>query len=267
MNDKVLVACASYNRPYVFEKDTLFWLKQLKKYPWIVCVEPQQKLHYGMVVPRKNLITSSTDCWQCGQLLRIRDYAKEHGFKYVLKVDDDTWFTDRQNTRKADAAIVIERHLDDIVPLIAERPDVGAVGFIKIRSLLFNTENKRFLKYNRYLVSAYLIDVDCWDYPHKIWGFDDLWTTLNVTQTFGRKIPLYGLMAMNAVAEANDGGLQSKDGLSGRDALAKLDLQLMQSTFPNLTVRTDSINKTLDVDISAYVNTVRMEPDDSLNQP
>ncbi len=266
---RILIAVGSYNRPFDIKKTTSYWLQGLQKYPYVVCVEPQQRLLYSQTIPATNLIVSSTGCYQCGQLLRIKEYAAANGFTHVLKVDDDSWFTDRKNTRKADAAIVIERALDDMSAAIEGRDDIGAVGFIKVRTLLYNKENVRFLKFNRFLVSSYLIDIRYWDFPHKIWGFEDCWTTLNVTQRHGKKIALYGRMALNASFGANPGGLQSENGTAGREGKALLDLQMMQQDYPLLVWNenrehlTDSM--TLDIDTSMYVNTIPLPKDDPLN--
>jgi hypothetical protein len=56
---KILIACGSYNRPFDIKKSTGFWLQGLQTYPYVVCVEPQQKLLYAQTFPLKNIITSS----------------------------------------------------------------------------------------------------------------------------------------------------------------------------------------------------------------
>lgn len=264
MNDKILIATGSYNRPYEFEKHTLFWLKQLTHYHYVVSVEPQQKVHYSMMVPPKNLITSSTGCYLCGQLMRLKQYAKENGFKYVLKVDDDTWFTDRDNTKKADSAIVIERHLDELLPVLERNPDIGVVGFLNMRDVLYNKDRRRFVRANRCLISSYLIDVDCWDYPHKIWGFDDDWVAMHVPRHFKREIAIYGRMGFNYKYETNKGGLQSNGGLEGRHALAVEDERMMRSTYPELARKIKDPNDPIAIyfEVSSVIGPSRPVPKD-----
>jgi hypothetical protein len=259
-----LIAVASYNRPFDIVKTTGFWLQQLQIYPWVVCVEPQQKALYAQSLPAKNLITSSKDCWQCGQLLKIKEYAQANGFKYVLKVDDDSWFTDRQ-FKKKEAAQCLETHLPDMVHALETDPRAGAVAFIRVPSLLFNKKNLRFLNRNRYISSAYLINVDYWEFPHKIWGFEDVWTSVNVTQHFDKDILIYGRMALNAVMESNKGGLQSKNGVEGRDALAANDLTLMQQDYPKLKVWENSKYASIGIDPTMYAVSKTVKADDPLN--
>ena len=97
------------------------------------------------------------------------------------------------------------------------------------------------------------------------WGFDDVWTTVNVHEHFKKDVLCYGRMAVNYIAVKNSGGLQSNKGVEGRDELAISDLKLMRKRYPKLELE-KGLHTMLNIFPTPYMKPEYLKEDDIVNQ-
>lgn len=235
---KLLVAVLSKGRYKTIFKHTLRWLPRVG-YDVRIFVEPQEIQAYRDQAKIGNMENYTDlrddqfiDIQQNDQGLSyvkgfIKDYATEHGYELVFKMDDDIHRFSTHGKNKSD-----DEMLKDFIFMVGEcrktfgmYPDVAAIGF-GYRNELY--ELKKWSAINARLQTAYLIRTEWLQSGFNT--FEDFAQYIYIRA--GNKVTLrYGLVGLDcADVGVNKGGLQAFD----RKAQAQEEAERLKLIYPAL---------------------------------
>lgn len=247
MNNKLLIAVPSLGRAYDIEKHAGFWLKQLTRYEYKLFCEPRERIYYAQTMPLKNIVFTENHCGLLGQITHIRNYAKENGFTYVMKCDDDMWFLKKKTSKKRSAE-TLENALDEIVSEMDLDESIGGVTITKAAGYMRNSSNELWLyKKNKPFYSNSISRTELFKVPDCAEIFIDLSLSLQcVTNGFSTKT--YGRAYESCITFKNKGGFQSTQ----RDELSRKVYPKLKEIYPEIKERPDTKNPCFDIDVSHY---------------
>tara|TARA_R110001592_G_scaffold311602_1_gene586537 strand:- start:1080 stop:1823 length:744 start_codon:yes stop_codon:yes gene_type:complete len=246
---KALVCVPSYDRPYVIDKRTGFWLKSLKDNPYKVFVEPDQSLYYSQTFSNNNIVETGNKIGLYGQLIAIGKYGIENGYDLITKIDDDTYFTDEKR-KKTRASEVFDDSLNEIKERFANNPKLGVVGFTRGMDYFYN-KGKGFKTRKKPIYGTCVARPEVFaNLDPNFYTFADLFISV-VCKELGYEIETYYNCNENRLDFTNDGGLQS----SNRKALSLLTIERAIAKYPKCKIIENGLHgdKITDLDVSFYV--------------
>jgi len=244
---RLLIAVPSLGRPYEIERHTGFWLKQLERYDYRVFVEPRERIYYSQIMPMANLIFTQNDIGLKGQVKFIGNYAKENGYEFVMKCDDDMWFLKR-GAQKNRSASTLEDALDEIVTEFDSDEKLGGVTITKATGYMRNKSNEIWVyKSNKPFYSNSISRTELFKVPDEADIFVDLCLSMECV-TNGYNTRTYARIYESCLTFKNRGGFQSTD----RDALSRMVFTKLKSVYPKISERVDTKNPCFDIDVSEY---------------
>ena len=228
---KLLVAVPSKGRASLLHKNTYRWLS-LTNTDWKYFIEPQEFDKYDISIDHKVALPENNK--GLGYSLNfIKQYALEHGYTHVFKVDDDviSWNGKTRRRDKLNSHTNFEQIITDCEEMLAKHPEIKAVGFP------YRWEMWKYVKWagiNKRLQSCYLIQTDCWWANPDILNFEDFAEYLHL-RVNNHIVARYGYCAMDTVdVGTNKGGAQSF-ARSMKSAL--ITLGIMQQIYPALRIK------------------------------
>jgi hypothetical protein len=244
---ELLIAVPSLGRPYQIEKNTGFWLKELKNFDYKIFIEPRERIYYKQTCNQKHLISTENDIGLKGQIYNIRDYARDKGYKYIMKCDDDMWFL-KKGVGKKRCVETIEHALAEITHEMENDSSIGGVTITKAAGYLRNPAKSLWLyKKNKPFYSNSISRTELFNVPEEADIFVDLSLALEcVTKGFSTKT--YGRAYESCITFKNKGGFQSTD----RDALSREVFKKLKKVYPEIKERPETKNPCFDIDVSAY---------------
>ncbi len=247
MSYRTLIAVPSLGRAYDFMKHTGFWLKELRNTDYKMFIEPREERYYRQILPYGNIVATENDSGLKGQIGHIQQYAKDKGYKYVMKCDDDMWFL-RKGMNKRKSAQTLEGALWDIEQAMDEDEAIGGVTITKAAGYLRNSSNALWLyKKNKPFYSNSISRVDLFQVPTAADIFVDLSLLLECV-TKGYQPKTYGRAYESCYTFKNKGGFQSYD----RDKLSREVFIKLKDVYPEISEREETKNPCFDIDVSAY---------------
>jgi hypothetical protein len=237
---KTLIAIASYNRPYKIEKRMGYWIKNIKNADVRVFVCPDQAMYYEQSVGSDMLIEGAKQGEKNGhpmQLEFIKNWAKENGYDYVLKCDDDMVFK-ANGYKKPVHAEMIDKSITTIEKRFENDPNLSAVAYCQPIEYL-HSEKDGFKKRNKNFSGNYYIRVDRWHLKTHIPIFEDIfvWLELKVLG-LGKCETFYGLYQDASVGDG-EGGYQSFD----RYTMSLKSYEDMKICYPELQLKSEEAMK------------------------
>ena len=274
---KILVAIPSHKREKSILKETLSWVHKLTgdDVDVKVFVEPQEFVRYMPYIQALNrqnesesnlkkigLVKTEDGAGLSGQMRRIGEYAKENGYSYVVKLDDDMYVTgwkkgDRnEKYNKPKSHIALRQFIDESIELMeqtkAESKPIGGVGMGVGSYTRWNKEDKTILKENTPLYFTYLT------VPEALTEFDknnlifvDVWISL-IIHRMGMRTVMHGRSSHNGKMYTNAGGISTK----GRDEIAKRSAVHIKDQFPEIKVTKHDKYGWTDIEISEALKAV-----------
>lgn len=256
---KLLVAVPSYKRPYDIEKETGFWLKQLKDFEYRVFVEPQDYIYYRQTFPKKNIVKTENNCGLSGQCLHMKKYAQENGFDLIFKTDDDMYFT-RKSASKKNAGQVIETSLHEIKEAFENFNELGGVNIAKPTTYLYNKKGNWIAKQTGFY-GSYVIRTEIYDMKKEYEVFNDLLASLFCVNAGLDFLTYAGCYEVSKII-TNKGGLQS----TNRAEISNKTFHAIKKDFPHVKEWENTRRDFVDLDISYYLNKYRKNGNNIVNQ-
>ena len=244
---RLLIAVPSLGRPYQIEKHTGFWLKQLEGFEYRIFIEPREKIYYRQTCDPRKLVVTENDIGLKGQIYKIREYAQENGFKYVMKCDDDMWFL-KKGVSKKRCNETIQHALSQIVYELEADESIGGVTITKAAGYLRNPTNSLWLyKKNKPFYSNSISRTELFNVPEEADIFVDLCLSLECV-TKGYSTKTYGRAYESCYTFKNKGGFQT----TNRDELSRKVYEKLKKVYPEIKERPDTKNPCFDIDVSSY---------------
>lgn len=246
---KTLITVPSYNRPYVIEKRTGFWLKELKNDPFKIFVEPDQYLYYNQTFDSENLVETNNNIGLYGQLIAIGEYGVKNGYDLITKIDDDTYFTNEKYKKKG-ASKVFDLSMQEIKKRFEENPKLGVVGFTRGMDYFYG-KGKGFKTRKKPIYGTCVARPEIFaNLDPTFYTFADLFISV-VCKQMGYEIETYYNCNENRLDFTNEGGLQSIN----RKEKSLLTIERALKKYPECKVIKDGLHgdKITDLDVSFYV--------------
>lgn len=244
---KVLIVCASFNRPSLIQKYLMPWLPKVN-FDWKVFVEPQHYRYYKQTVGVDNLVQTSNNIFKAGQLKQSRLYAVKHGYDLIFVIDDDMWFLG-SGIKKKECERSFNEMLHEIVEEFEQQPNLGIVNIGSNLQHRFAKEGKRFVSKNGGCYGAMVLRTDLVRFKEGVTHYDDLALQL---EAFEKGFYTYSFNGFYQVTPDGSyglkGGFQSLD----REALSIENFKVFKKLYPNIIEKVDTKNSMLDIDISWY---------------
>lgn len=247
--NEVLIAIPSKARYDRIMKYTGKWILN-SPFDWRVFVEPDEIPLYAKVIPIRHLISiKHCNLGLAYSMNKIGEYARYHGYKYILKIDDDCkafeCYPDNGTVENLKALLA------EIITDMEANPQIGGVRFIQKRFWLYRKKDqKKYTHQNKPLwgISLYrtlsypFLPTQCRQFTdtiHSLYMWRDNWITLT-----------YGKVGVDVLQNAGKGGDHCFD--RKLDAYNTINY-LKSNDFPLVDFKNNS-NKDLlyDIDISAY---------------
>lgn len=228
---KLLIAVPSKGRAALFQKRTFRWLPDLG-YDYQVFVEPQELEAYRLITSQViNVGANDRGLWYCKQ--SIQQYAQEHGYDVVFKMDDDinSWSTG-YGLRNHDSTM---EALGKTIPICMDKfernSQVGAIGFNY--AIFMHPNGSEKWSINQRLQTAYMVRTDSMYVKEDVSTFEDYYTCLMIWLNGGYTLRcnLAGIQVSGVGKEK--GGLQMFD----RAKLAEKELEIMRQIYSALRVK------------------------------
>lgn len=245
---KILLVIPSYNRPYIIDKYSLFWLKKCK-FDWKIFVEPQQFKYYKQIAGPENLVQTENDCYKSGQLNMASEYAKANNYDLMFLIDDDMWFL-KNGIKKSDAHLAVNDYLQQIVYAFESQPNLGIVSIGSYLQHKFVKEgDANFKSKNKDCCGAMVVRTELVSYPDDVNHYTDLYLQLN-SLSKGYYSYIYNSIYQNTPDNSYglEGGFQSFN----RRLLCLSSFESIKKYYPEVKERTETKNPFLDIDISWY---------------
>ena len=226
---KTLLAIPSYNRPYKLKNEVLYWLESYK-YDWKMFVEPSQYMYYAQSVPKDKLIKTRDNNFICGQMVDIGFYAKNQGYEFVFKVDDDMCFTKRKAKKPSHGGIA-SKYVLEAEDFFNKNLKCGLISVSKAMTYLYYKKKELFVKINKPIASNYFIRTDDLNklIKREYLIFDDLIVSFG-TKVLGKELYRYMGAYESGKTHSNVGGLQTFD----RESLSKNSYWAIKKDYPLL---------------------------------
>lgn len=219
MPTNVLIAIPSKGR--ADDLCTMNWLK-LSRFDVCIFVEPQEEEAYAAHHPETlKFILPENDQGLGYAKVQIQKYAREFGYSYIFKMDDDiTGFYGRG--KRPDAEVLAKQFddmLEEVISTLVVMPDIVAIGF-PYRWELY--EVKKWVNINGRLQTAYLCETEHFYSDERISVFEDFHTYLKIRAN-NLSTLRYGALGIGCKpVGANPGGHQMFN--RGQKALAEVEL-------------------------------------------
>lgn len=237
---KTLIAIPSYNRPYEVEKKIGYWIKDIKNADIKVFVDPNQYMYYNQVIPSEMLVEGAEQGSESGyisQMIFLQNYAKENGYEYILRCDDDMVFK-ANGYKKHEFAGLIDNSILEIEQRFDENKDLSAVSYCLPMEWL-HSEKKGFKHRKKNFSGNCYIRTERWHFRKDLYLHDDLFTWLELQiRGYGYTETYFGLY-QDAFLGKNNGGLQSFDRLKMSKECYKRSLKY----YPKLTLKSEEGNE------------------------
>jgi hypothetical protein len=224
---KILVAIPSYNRPYEIENKCGYWLKQLKNIEWKVFVREDQFLYYEQVIPEENLVSIDVNSYR-ETINAIGEYARDHNYDLVHRIDDDMSFKKMGLSKKVNASEVYKQIYHDVPAQFEQNTNLYGVSVSKPMTHIRERE-KVWIKRNKCLYGNQWLRPSIMYLPEGIELFDDVFMTLKILQE-GKETLTYAGAYEDSVVHKNAGGLQSID----RNKISRETIKEFQKYFPEV---------------------------------
>jgi hypothetical protein len=248
---KTLIGIISYNRPYEIKKKLGYWINEIKNADVKIFVCPDQLIYYQQSVNHEMLVSGVTQGEENGyieQMIFMSNWAKENGYKYVLRCDDDMVFK-ANGFKKPQHAINIDNSIIEIEARFEANKELSAVSYSSPMEWL-HSEKHGFKKRNKHFSGNCYIRSDRYHFKPDLYLHDDLFTWIELKQRgYGYCETYFGLY-QDAILGKNEGGLQSFDRLKMSRETYKNALKY----YPELKLKTDVDPEKLKHDIGKSID-------------
>jgi len=232
----ILVAIPSKSRPYDILKRTMKWITN-SKYDFKVFVEPEELRYYIQTIGIDKVVCLDANNQGLGYAEKfIVDYAKEHSYELIFRLDDDV--SHITHVTKMTDAEAFDKLIDDSIPYFQSEPKLGCVGFAsdfyqgyllpKMR-LLYEGGNM-FIERNPLICASFLIRTEAFKPSPEITSVD-IYMNLKLWESGYYGYSYSGCMLIHDLVE-NKGGLNIN--LKERLEWINRDYDTMKREFPFL---------------------------------
>ena len=254
--DGLFIGIPSLSRPTAIQKKTLALVKDAG-IPYKIFVEPQEAFLYGYYCGKDNVFVLNDSHRGIGYSRQsMMDYARSHGFKYIMELDDDVDSFERiDNSDKFQSFIMT---ISDCYNAMERYERLGGIRFALYRFWLYT--KKDMYKWNDYncllmgnaflRVSALKEKDSLADIPH----YEDTINSLHILQN-GYFTLNYGLSGLRVLFNQGAGGCNSGE----RQELCLKAVDVIRKEFPRTLTKE---NKTwgVDVDVKYYLEMYGRQP-------
>lgn len=226
---KILLAIPSYKRPYVIDKRTGYWLKQLKDVDWKIFIRSEEFLYYSQVFDSKNLVEINVNSFR-ETINAISEYAIKNNYDIIHKVDDDMSFKRIGKSKKENCAEVYQELYSEILEKFKEDGSIGAISVCKPMYHVM-AKMRGFQRKNKAIYGNFFIKPKYMQMPEGIELFDDIFFTLQILKDNCSTLT-YCNAYEDAICLKNQGGLQTMN----RNEASKRTIEVMKKYFPEIKV-------------------------------
>lgn len=247
---KILIAISSKARPY--KQKTLGWLKECnlgENVDYRVFVEPHEKQHYKVTVPKGKLVVIDANDKGLGYVrMKSHLYAQQKGYDLIFQLDDDINAFIDERAKTIHKKEVFENILNDVPQLFEKEPDLGLVRFISARGFYFYKNLKQQVLFkNQGAWGCVISRINPEHYSEYVSAYEDTYACLNLWKD-GKYTYTYGLAGINVEVYTNDGGMQCFD----RKQESINAIEFIKTKFPDVSFVDANNTLGYDIDISAY---------------
>ena len=242
---KVLVAIPSYKRPYVIEKTTGFWLKELVDIDWKIFIREEEHMYYAQIFDNKHLEVIDVNSYR-ETINAIGEYAVKNGYDLVHRIDDDMSFKKLGMSKKANCAKVYTDLHNEIKEQFILDENLYGVSIGKAIFHIMN-KDKKWARENKSLYGNQWLRSGIMNLPKGIELFDDVFMTLEILK-MNKKTLTYCGAYEDAMVLKNAGGLQTIN----RNKLSRETIIEMQKIHPQVIEGNYKGNEDIvDIDLKA----------------
>lgn len=233
---RILKFVPSKNRAEIFKKHTASWLNPDEDTK--LFIEPQDREQYSFV-PEENIVVLPENDKGLGySLYNVKQYAVEHGYDAIWKIDDDIGkFRKRkqkQPENPAERILQKQSNFDEIekvaTQILRNKKQVGAIGFPYDNEMY---EAKDY-SINQKLQTSYIVRTELFDPRPEISTQEDYWAYIHVRMQ-GYAVVRFGNYGISLGVEVGGGtgGLQDFD----RKQLITGEMEYIRNIYPNIVFK------------------------------